>query len=148
MSVLAQPVWGTLTFGRQNTLQLDEINAYDAMGGSYAFSPIGYSGKAGGAGDTEDARWTTAIKYRVNIGDFRIGIMGQPIGGSNGGYNAYNPNNGAIAGRHRRGLQKSSGPGVLSVDVVGTYERDAVNISAFYPGQVVNLQRHADHVPG
>ena len=50
------------------------------MGGSYAFSPIGYSGKAAGAGDTEDARWTTAIKYRVNIGDGRLSAMVQPIG--------------------------------------------------------------------
>ena len=117
------------------------------MGGSYAFSPIGYSGKAGGSGDTEDARWTTAIKYRVNIGDFRIGIMGQPIGGSNGGYNSYNPNNGAIAG-DIGGDIRHLGPGTLSVDVVGTYERDAVNISAMYPGQVLNLPGHADHVPG
>ncbi|HXL66543.1 MAG TPA: hypothetical protein VN938_15960 [Xanthobacteraceae bacterium] len=135
----SQPVWGTLTFGRQNTLQLDEINAYDAMAGAYAFSPLGYSGKAGGSGDTEDARWTTAIKYRVNIGDFRIAIMGQPIGGSNGGYNSYNPNNGAIAG-NIGGDFRHLGPGTLSVDVVGSYERDAVNISAMYPGQVVNFQ--------
>jgi predicted porin len=135
---LSQPFWGTLTFGRQNTLQLDEINAYDAMGGSYAFSPIGYSGKAGGSGDTEDARWTTAIKYRVNFGDWlRIGVMGQPIGGSNGGYNSYNPNNGAIAGKIGTDI-RHLGPGLLSMDVVGTYERDAVNISAMYPGQVLN----------
>jgi|HubBroStandDraft_4_1064222.scaffolds.fasta_scaffold57042_2 predicted porin len=135
---LSQPFWGTLTFGRQNTLQLDEINAYDAMGGSYAFSPIGYSGKAGGSGDTEDARWTTAIKYRVNFGDWlRIGVMGQPIGGSNGGYNSYNPNNGAIAGNIGTDI-RHLGPGLLSMDVVGTYERDAVNISAMYPGQVLN----------
>ena len=42
------------------------------MGGSYAFSVIGYSGKNGGGGDTEDCRWTTAIKYRVNIGDWPV----------------------------------------------------------------------------
>jgi predicted porin len=134
---ITQPLWGTLTFGRQNTLQLDQINAYDAMGGSYAFSPIGYSGKAGGGGDTEDARWTTAIKYRVNIGWLRFGVMGQPIGGANGGYNSYNPNNGGIAGDIGADW-KNIGPGTLSMDVVGTYERDAVNISAMYPGQVLN----------
>jgi predicted porin len=135
---VSQPVWGTLTFGRQNTLQLDLINAYDAMGGAYAFSPIGYSGKAGGSGDTEDARWTTAIKYRVNIGWFRIGVMGQPIGGTNGGYNSYNPNNGAVAGVIG-GDWTRLGPGTLSVDVAGTYERDAVNLSMMYPGQVLNI---------
>jgi predicted porin len=134
---VSQPFWGTLTFGRQNTLQLDLINAYDAMGGSYAFSPIGYSGKAGGSGDTEDARWTTAIKYRVNIGWLRIGVMGQPIGGPNSGYNSYNPNNGAIAG-DIGGDWKNLGPGTLSMDAAATYERDAVNISAMYPGQVTN----------
>jgi predicted porin len=135
---VGQPFWGLLTFGRQNTLQLDEINAYDAMGGSYAFSPIGYSGKAGGSGDTEDARWTTAIKYRVTIADWlRIGVMGQPIGGSNGGYNAYNPNNGAIGGDIGADFRRL-GPGTLSVDFVATYEKDAVNISAMYPGQALN----------
>jgi hypothetical protein len=52
---------------------------------------------------------------------------------------AYNPNNGAISGdiggdfAHLFG-----GPGVLSLDAIGTYERDAVNISMFYPGQVLN----------
>jgi predicted porin len=135
---VGNPVWGTLTFGRQNTLQLDGINAYDAMGGAYAFSPIGYSGKAGGTGDTEDARWTTAIKYRVNIDWFRLGVMGQPIGGPNGGYNSYNPNNGAIAG-DIGGDWRHLGYGTLSVDVVGTYERDAVNISVMYPGQALNI---------
>jgi hypothetical protein len=71
--------------------------------------------------------------------------MGQPIGGSNGGYNAYNPNNGAIAG-DIGGTFSHVGPGTFSVDFVGTYERDAVNISMAYGGgflgaaQVVNAQ--------
>ena len=38
--------FGTLTFGRQNALEADGVNAYDPMGGAYAFSPIGFSGKA------------------------------------------------------------------------------------------------------
>jgi predicted porin len=136
---ISQSNWGTLTFFRQNTLQIDAINSYDPMGGAYAFSPLGYSGKAGGIGDTEDARWTTAIKYRVNLfGDaVHIGVMGQPIGGSNGGYNSYNPNNGAVAG-DIGGTFSNVGPGAFSIDFIGTYERDAVNISAMYPGQVLN----------
>jgi predicted porin len=138
---VSQPFWGTLTFGRQNTLDLDGINAYDPMGGSYAFSPLGYSGKAGGVGDTEDARWTTAIKYRVNVetifGDVRFGVMGQPITGANNGYNTYNPNNGAVAGDIGGDIQHL-GPGTLSLDFIATYEIDAVNISAMYPGQLLN----------
>ena len=39
-----------------NTLSLDAINSYDPMGGSYAFSPLGFSGSFAGFGDTEAAR--------------------------------------------------------------------------------------------
>ena len=125
-------VWGTLTFGRQNTLLNDAIVAYDPMGASYAFSPIGFSGKAAGAGDTEDARWTTAIKYRVNIGDFRVAAMGQPLG-----YGAYNPNNGAVAG-DIGGDIKHFGPGTLSLDFIATWEKDAVNIGPKFLGTTTN----------
>jgi hypothetical protein len=139
----SQPVYGTLTFGRQNALETDGVSAYDPMGAAYAFSPIGYSGKAAGAGDTEDARWTTAIKYRVNIGDFRLSAMGQPFG-----YGAYNPNNGAVAGGIGGDI-KHLVPGTLSLDFIGTWEKDAVNIStrrvratprpALGAAQVVNI---------
>jgi Gram-negative porin len=127
----SSPTWGTVTFGRQNTLYLDAIGAYDPMGGSYAFSPIGFSGKAGGAGDTEDARWTTAIKYRFSIpvgsvGSFRLAAMGQPLG-----FGAYNPNQGAVGGGIGGDI-KHLGPGILSLDVFGVYEKDAVNISDVY----------------
>lgn len=123
--------YGTLTFGRQNTLLNDAIVAYDPMGASYAFSPIGYSGKAAGSGDTEDARWTTAIKYRVNVptvfGSIRLAVMGQP----GFGYGAYNPNQGAVAGGIGGDVQHL-GTGVLSVDFFGTWEKDAVNITDSY----------------
>jgi predicted porin len=137
---------GTLSFGRQNVLENDGIVAYDPMGAAYAFSPIGFSGKAAGAGDTEDARWTTAIKYRVNIGDFRLSLMGQPIGGPSAGLNAYNPNNGAISGGIGGDI-KNLGTGILSLDAIATYERDAVNISMIYPGQVVNAAGYPTTFP-
>jgi hypothetical protein len=128
-----QPVYGTLTFGRQNTLELDGVNAYDSMGGAYGFSPLGFSGKTAGGGDTEDARWTTAIKYRENIGDFRLSAMGQPLY-----YGAYNPNNGAVSGGIGGDI-KHLGAGTLSLDVIGTFEKDAVNLSMMYPGQATPL---------
>ena len=59
--------YGTLTFGRQNSLELDGVIAYDPMGASYAFSVIGWQGTAVGGGDTEDARISTAMKYRVDV---------------------------------------------------------------------------------
>jgi predicted porin len=129
-------VFGTVTFGRQNALENDGVVAYDPMGGSYAFSPIGYSGKTAGAGDTEDARWTTAIKYRENIGDFRLSAMLQPIGlfGGGGGLGTYNPNNGAVSGGIGGDI-KHLGTGTLSLDVIGTFEKDAVNIGTTFPGQ-------------
>jgi hypothetical protein len=128
---VANPVWGTLTFGRQNTPLNDAVVAYDPMGASYAFSVIGNSGLTCGAGDTETCRWTTEIKYRVNVANWRFVVAGQPVGGSNGGYDSYNPNNGAVeggVGGDFRGL----GPGVLSVDVFGAWEKDAVNWSTLF----------------
>jgi predicted porin len=123
---VSNPVWGTLTFGRQNSLLLDNVNAYDPMGGSYAFSPIGFSGLTCGAGDTEECRWTTAIKYRLNVGDWRFGVMGQPYTGT-ASFGAYNPNTGAVEG-DIGGDIRFLGPGVLSVDLAGSWIADAVNI--------------------
>jgi len=128
---VSNPTWGTLTFGRLNTPLTDAVNAYDPMGGSYAFSVIGNSGLTCGDGDTETCRWTTGIKYRVNIGDFRLVVAGQPLGANNGGYNAYNPNNGAIEGGIG-GDFRGPGPGVLSMDVLGAWEKDAVNWSTLF----------------
>jgi hypothetical protein len=135
---ISSPIAGTLTFGRQNALGLDGNNAYDPMGGSYAFSVIGYSGKNGGGGDTENGRMTTLIKYRVNLGDGRFSAMVQPIGlfggGSSGaGYNAFNANNGAVE-VGIGGDIKHRVPGVISWDLIGTYEKDAVNWGTFFPG--------------
>jgi predicted porin len=129
-------VGGTLTFGRQNALVTDGVIAYDPMGGAYGFSLGAGSGKTAGAGDTEDSRWTTAIKYRENVGDLRLSAMLQPIGlwSNNGGYGTYNPNNGAVAvgiGGDARHL----GPGTLSLDVIATFEKDATNITTTFPGQ-------------
>jgi predicted porin len=122
---VSHPVYGTLTFGRQNALLTDGVNAYDPQAGAYAFSPIGFSGLTCGAGDTEECRWTTAIKYRVNVGPVRLAIMGQPITGTSA-YNAYNPNNGAVEGDI--GGDFHLGPGLLSLDGIGSYIVNAVNI--------------------
>ncbi len=134
----SSPIYGTLTFGRQNSPLLDATNGYDPMGGSYAFSIIGNSGKTCGDGDTETCRMTTAIKYRENIGAFRLVAMLQPVGlfgGSTAGYDAYNPNNGAIEGGIGGDI-KNLGLGILSVDVLGAFNKDAVNWGTTFPGQV------------
>ncbi len=61
--------YGTLKFGRQNTLVLDGMAAYDPMALSYAFSLIGFSGTPGpGIGSTETARWDNSVKYIYQYG--------------------------------------------------------------------------------
>ena len=69
--------YGTLTVFRQNSLTLDAVFAYDPMGASYAFSPIGWQGTTCGVGDTEDCRFSTAVKYRADIGQFRVAALWQ-----------------------------------------------------------------------
>src|SRR5258708_27256267 len=68
---VSSPVYGTLTIGRQNGLLLDNVLKYDPLGGSYAFSVIGYSGAAGGSGDTQDARPENPVEYLDQIGMVR-----------------------------------------------------------------------------
>ena len=77
---LSSPTYGTLTIGRQNSLAIDGIINYDPMGGSNAFSPIGYSGTWGGGGDTQDTRLDGSIKYRLNVGPIRAAALVQVQG--------------------------------------------------------------------
>jgi predicted porin len=74
---LASGTYGTLTIGRNNSLTLDQILGYDPMGGSYAFSPIGFSGTWGGAGSTEDARLDQSLKYTYVYGPVHVGAIYQ-----------------------------------------------------------------------
>lgn len=69
--------YGTLTIGRQNTLLLDNINRFDPMGGSYAFSLIGYSGATAGMGNTQDTRLDDSVKYTYKYDLFHFGGLYQ-----------------------------------------------------------------------
>ena len=79
---------GTLTFGRQRALGTDAMLAYDPAGGAYSFSFIGYNGLTAGGGDTQDARWDNAVKYRLPYGPVHFGAMYKFIDGSGGCYSA------------------------------------------------------------
>jgi predicted porin len=120
---VSSPIYGTLTIFRQNTLTLDGVLAYDPMGGSYAFSPIGYQGTTCGAGDTEDCRLSTALKYRVNVGQFRVGALWQF-----GGYSQNNAANGAYQLEGGLDVHNLAG-GTLSLDAIGSYVKDATSFS-------------------
>jgi len=123
---ISNKTFGTLTFGRQNSLTLDGVNAYDPMGGSYAFSPIGYSGAAAGVGDTEDARSNTAFKYNVVAGSFRASALAQA-----GGFEQGNGSNGA----YEVGLGGDFYG--FSVDGIYSYVKDAVSLANFSTGFAV-----------
>jgi predicted porin len=118
---VSNDTWGTLTVGRQNSLTLDGVNSYDPMGGAYAFSPIGFSGKVPGGGNTEDTRYNESVKYRVNFLNYRFGAIVE--------YGGLDLGNGAQEGFELSGGGDFHvGPGLFSFDVIGGYMKDAVNL--------------------
>jgi predicted porin len=127
---ISNDTYGTLTFGRQNTLMADAILAYDPLASSLAFSPLGFFGSWGGGGDTEDRKGTTAIKYRVSVANFHFGAFGQV-----GGYAEGNAEKGAVQGDV--GADFNVGPGVFSADAMAGHAKDAVSITIVGPTNAV-----------
>lgn len=120
---VSSPTYGTLTVFRQNSLTLDAVLDYDPFGGSYAFSPIGFQGITCGGGNTENCRNSTSLKYRVKFGDYRLAAQWQF-----GGYGQNNASRGAY--QFQAGADISTwGKGVLSVDAIYSYVRDAVALA-------------------
>jgi predicted porin len=123
---VSHDTYGTLTFGRQNTLMADAVLAYDPLASSLAFSALGFYGSWAGGGDTEDRKGTTSIKYRVNYANWHLGVFGQV-----GGYEQGNAEKGAIQGDV--GADFRVGPGVFSADAVGGYTKDGVFVTIIGP---------------
>ena len=96
---LSSPLYGTLTVGRQFSLQLDTLSTYDPMNLSYAFSVLGFSGAAAGMGSTQGSRWDDSVKYVFAYGPFHAAGM-YTNGGSDTGIfgNAYGANVGFTYG--------------------------------------------------
>lgn len=120
----SHPTFGALTAGRQNSLILQGLGDYDAMGAAPAFSVIGVSNIAGGGGDTENARYNTSVKYDVGAGPLRFAALYQF-----GGFDQGNGSNGAFSTE----VEGRFGP--LTLDLVGQKVKDAVSLSNFgqYP---------------
>jgi predicted porin len=114
--------YGTLTVFRQNSLTLDAVFAYDPMGASYAFSPIGWQGITCGVGDTEDCRFSTSVKYRVDIGQYRVAALWQF-----GGYSLNNAATGSYQLQIGGDFANLAG-GTLSLDAIGSYVQNGVSI--------------------
>ena len=126
---LSNKTYGTLTVGRVTSLTLDGVIAYDPMGGSYAFSALGYSGSYAGFGDTETNRANTGVKYRVDFMNFHGGGLVQW-----GGYAQGNGTTGLYQGDIGGDFDLFGGTpfaGTLSIDGVGSYAQNAVNLSNF-----------------
>jgi predicted porin len=82
---ISSPIWGTFTYGRQNSLTTDAVANYDPMGNSNAFSVIGFQGATGGGGDTENRIFDNSFEYRVNVGPVRLAVETQLRNGGNSG---------------------------------------------------------------
>ena len=126
---VSSPTFGTLTVFRQNALTLDGAVAYDPMSGSYAFSVIGFSGLTGGVGDTEDARYSTSVKYRVNVGQFRAAALWQF-----GGYDLNNASTGAYQAQIGGDIDGGN-YGKLSLDAIFSYIQNAVSTASLSAAQ-------------
>jgi predicted porin len=117
---LSNQTYGTLTFGRVNTLSLDAINSYDPMLCSNAFSPLGWSSSFAGFGDTEIARSNTAVKYRWQGPKFRVAGLVQTGG--------YDQGNGSSSEAQ---AQVGADFGALSVDAIVGWATDAVSLGNY-----------------
>ncbi len=115
---VSNPVYGTLTFGRTNSLSNDVTSAYDPVASS-AFSQIGFSSSFAGFGTTGTVR-NTAVTYRLTYQGFRAAAQ---IGV--GGYSWDNSDTGIYQGQ----LGADFGP--LPVDGVVSYAQNAVSLSSF-----------------
>ena len=142
---LSNPTYGTLTAGRVYSLSLDAINSYDPMGGSYAFSPIGYSGSYAGFGDTEAARAKTAVKYRLNFPNFGVlSASSFRVAGlwQFGGYDQGNGTNGMYQGQIGGDFNLFGGTpyaGTLSLDAVGDYAKDVPPVRRHALGRTLSV---------
>jgi len=72
---VSSATFGTLTFGRQNTLMSEALSKYDPQLQSNAFSPIALQGTAGGFGVTQDRIFDSSIKYALAVGPVHAAII-------------------------------------------------------------------------
>jgi predicted porin len=124
---VSSKLFGTLTFGRQLGLVADGIAKYDPNYASQAFSLIGMSGTYAGAGDTEDRRTDSTLKYQVSFADIgRFGLL-YKFNGSNGSANSeFQADVGAdFAG--------------VSLDAYYSKVKDAISLTALSAAQVAEL---------
>jgi predicted porin len=119
---VASKTYGTLTYGLQNSLILDNFGKYDPQASAQAFSVIGYSGFASGGGATETARFDNSVKYALAKGPVRVSVLHNFQGANNFPGQADQLN---VGGDYKG----------LSVDVTWSHVADAVSESALSAAQ-------------
>src|ERR1700733_7701229 len=127
---LSSKTFGSLTFGRQQNLVADGVNALDPNQASPAFSLLGASGAYAGAGSTEDKRMDSTLKYRISFADtVHLGLLYKfnQSNGSAGGM-AYQAN---IGGKYAG----------LALDAYYSRINDAVSAASLSAMQVAGLPK-------
>jgi predicted porin len=125
---LSSKTFGTLTFGRQQNLVADGVNALDPNQAAPAFSLLGASGAYAGAGTTEDKRMDSTLKYRVGFADtVHVGLLYK--------FNQSNGSAGGMAYQANIGAQYAG----LSIDGYYSKINDAVSAAALTTAQVAGL---------
>jgi predicted porin len=126
---VSSKTFGTLTFGRQQMLVADGINALDPNLAAPAFSLLGASGAYAGAGTTEDKRMDSTAKYRISFADtVHLGAL-------------YKFNN--ASGSAGTAWQANIGAQYAGLAVDGYYSKiyDAVSASSLSAAQVAELPK-------
>jgi predicted porin len=124
---VSSKTFGTITFGRQNTVLADGIAKYDPNYASQAFSLIGISGTTAGGGDTQNRRLDSSLKYTGSFGDVAHLAAQYKFNQSTGSANtAYEVSfGGEFAG--------------FSADAYYSKIKDAVSLGALSAAQVADL---------
>jgi predicted porin len=124
--------FGTVTFGRQNTVLADGVAKYDPNYASQAFSLIGISGTTAGGGDTQNRRLDSSVKY---VGSFK------PAEGAGVHLSAQYKFNQSNGGSANTAYEVSFGGEVagFSGDVYYSKIHDAVALAALSAAQVAGL---------
>ena len=119
---ISNPDYGTLTFGRTNTLAQSAIGKYDPVA-SVAFSQIGFSAAYAGFGAGTTVRSNTAFTYRIEYQGVRLGAQAQV-----GGYELGN----ASTGQYQFLIGTDFGN--LSLDAIGGWANNSVALASYAGG--------------
>jgi predicted porin len=127
---VSSATYGTLTFGRHQTLLADGIVKYDALedgqDSAHDFSLLGGSRTAAGGGSTENTRLDRSVKYTAQFDWLRVGALYQ-----------FRDSSGSTGSA----VQGQLGANFAGASIDGYYARkyDAVSASALTSAQVAGL---------